>query len=450
MAFDNMERSKKQIVYTATDIQKYLSGKLTPAEMHAIEKAALEDPFLAEAMEGYEAMRTKNSEKELAFLKNQFSPEASGKVIPLKTVNRFTSLKIAAAVLVILGGISITYLLTAPGTGDNKSIAKTVTRQDTVVQTVPETREVDTIASIAKTGRSTPPATPAIVPPVVRTDQEVIQDTQLIYRPEILEKKDTRQISGGGYVRDQQASQPSQNPSTSNNAVTFSQEKSEAQAVATNRLDDKRQLENFTKQTNQVTLKSFAAQVVGPDNTPLPFANVSVVNKEVGTYADARGNFRLVAADSAITVEIKSAGYLPRNITLKSDGSPNRIVLAEDDVELKEKTMVAGKVVPADRKRRAVLVPDSVINVEPADGWNNYDTYITNNLSIPTEILQKKVHGEVEVSFEVESNGAITNMKVDKSLCQDCDEAALRVIKDGPRWKVKKGKKATAKVRVKF
>src|SRR4051812_34320278 len=38
------------------DIEKYLSGKLTPAEMHALEKKALTDPFLADALEGGESI----------------------------------------------------------------------------------------------------------------------------------------------------------------------------------------------------------------------------------------------------------------------------------------------------------------------------------------------------------------------------------------------------------
>ncbi|MDQ2658590.1 MAG: hypothetical protein M3Y60_14295, partial [Bacteroidota bacterium] len=36
------------------DIEKYLQGKLSSAEMHALEKEALSDPFLAEALEGVE------------------------------------------------------------------------------------------------------------------------------------------------------------------------------------------------------------------------------------------------------------------------------------------------------------------------------------------------------------------------------------------------------------
>lgn len=39
--------------YSAADIQRYLQGSMTRAEMHALEKAALDDPFLADALEGY-------------------------------------------------------------------------------------------------------------------------------------------------------------------------------------------------------------------------------------------------------------------------------------------------------------------------------------------------------------------------------------------------------------
>ncbi|MBT1686614.1 hypothetical protein [Dawidia soli] len=34
------------------DIERYLNGELSPAEMHALEKKALYDPFLADALEG--------------------------------------------------------------------------------------------------------------------------------------------------------------------------------------------------------------------------------------------------------------------------------------------------------------------------------------------------------------------------------------------------------------
>ena len=38
--------------FSAEYIRKYLEGKLPADEMHALEKAALDDPFLADAIEG--------------------------------------------------------------------------------------------------------------------------------------------------------------------------------------------------------------------------------------------------------------------------------------------------------------------------------------------------------------------------------------------------------------
>ena len=49
------EQRKNNTPYTLLDIEQYLQGKLSPAEMHALEKAAVQDPFLADAIEGYQS-----------------------------------------------------------------------------------------------------------------------------------------------------------------------------------------------------------------------------------------------------------------------------------------------------------------------------------------------------------------------------------------------------------
>jgi len=48
-----VSEEKNIVNYTAADIEKYWKGKLSSAEMHAMEKAAMDDPFLADALEGY-------------------------------------------------------------------------------------------------------------------------------------------------------------------------------------------------------------------------------------------------------------------------------------------------------------------------------------------------------------------------------------------------------------
>ena len=48
-----MTQSSKNNSYTAADFERYYAGTMTAAERHALEKAALDDPFLADALEGY-------------------------------------------------------------------------------------------------------------------------------------------------------------------------------------------------------------------------------------------------------------------------------------------------------------------------------------------------------------------------------------------------------------
>jgi len=55
---------------------------------------------------------------------------------------------------------------------------------------------------------------------------------------------------------------------------------------------------------------------------------------------------------------------------------------------------------------------------EPADGWDNYDSYLANNLNAPEDIKDiksKQGGGNVEVSFEVDANGIVSVSAQDKA-----------------------------------
>lgn len=60
-----MFNNNQHINYSKADIEKYLQGKMTNAERNALEKAALIDPFLADAIEGYELANTETANKVL-------------------------------------------------------------------------------------------------------------------------------------------------------------------------------------------------------------------------------------------------------------------------------------------------------------------------------------------------------------------------------------------------
>ncbi|MEK7225573.1 MAG: TonB family protein, partial [Bacteroidota bacterium] len=74
-----------------------------------------------------------------------------------------------------------------------------------------------------------------------------------------------------------------------------------------------------------------------------------------------------------------------------------------------------------------------------------------NNLNAPEEIKTKQNNGgQVQVSFEVNKDGEPVNIKVEKSLCAKCDKEAIRLIKEGPKWRRNANKKGRTTVTINF
>lgn len=61
--------------------------------------------------------------------------------------------------------------------------------------------------------------------------------------------------------------------------------------------------------------------------------------------------------------------------------------------------------------------------------------FLRNNIKYPQLALQNKIQGRVYVSFIIEKDGSLTNMKVLQGIGAGCDEEALRVARLMPKWK---------------
>ncbi len=480
-----MNNKENDIIYNANDIQEYLSGKLTPLQMHAMEKAALDDPFLAEAIEGYEGLQHDDWKDQLAALKNEFAGEKNQAKVVAMHQRKNNWWKVAAAVLLIGGTATIAYKLT--GKKEQKDIAQAVepkaktagadtTKNDIAKAETTLTTTNSQLSTLnnAESDKSNITSGNASTGSAIETFK--LADSTFVYTPpkkqEVkADRKQNENVAPDDEVKDKNNTAANVHPPASeNNAAVLPNKKiaeenkyynSNGRVNAngnSNVIQFQKAKTTADKDFFAADLKketqlnhNFRAQVVGPDNSPLPFANISIKSENFGTYADAKGNFRLISADSLLTVEVKAAGYQPQFYTLQSFVQQNKIVLAEEDAASRYKT-ISGNSTTAKAKtsRRATLLKDSLVNVEPADGWDNYNTYVDNNIEIPDDILKKDIHGQVELSFDVSANGTISNIRVDKSLCDNCDELAKRLIEQGPQWKVKKGKKGKGKITVQF
>jgi hypothetical protein len=90
------------------------------------------------------------------------------------------------------------------------------------------------------------------------------------------------------------------------------------------------------------------------------------------------------------------------------------------------------------KKAKEVRKEDEEETAEPVDGWGNYDIYLSNNKRLPSE-KNKTTGGFVEVSFIVNKAGMLYDFKIERSTCSACNKEAIRLIKEGPKWRLTEG-----------
>ncbi|WP_454804447.1 energy transducer TonB [Mucilaginibacter phyllosphaerae] len=68
-------------------------------------------------------------------------------------------------------------------------------------------------------------------------------------------------------------------------------------------------------------------------------------------------------------------------------------------------------------------------------GDGAFGKYLGNNIKYPAIARENNVQGRVVLTFVVERDGSLTDIKVLRSLGSGTDEEAIRVLKKSPKWK---------------
>ena len=145
-----MSESPKYNSFSASDIERYHKGQMSAAERHALEKAALDDPFLADALEGYAF--TSTPAEDLKAIKNRLEERLNRrKTVPLAS-KKYRWLQVAALFLVLAGSGWFAY---HSGLFSKKEIATVPTAQKRTVETNPVPSLPDTPALVQTETAST-------------------------------------------------------------------------------------------------------------------------------------------------------------------------------------------------------------------------------------------------------------------------------------------------------
>lgn len=436
MAQDNHIRT-----YTALDIEKYHKGQMSPADMHAMEKAALDDPFLADAIEGYSTPGVQVS-TDIAELKKRLEQKTEqAKVIPIQPAGnrKYPFLRIAAmiAVLLVAG-----YLITR-FTLNKKDDGLADRRETTTIGTPGAKKDTSTTPVFAPSTQDQmeddQKNTATAIKPAVPGNQGPVHNPAKLITTEVATAPDR---DGGGTVPtvsrsinadsisfdDKLAKQEVAKDMAADKAIAMEQEK-KAKSVSSGTIDAAKRADNNQR---ALAMNTFRGRVTDQSNNGIPFANVTAIQDNAGTYTDANGYFNFRSPDTVLDVQVRSIGF-ENNLSRMRNVSPtNRVVLSEDR-SMNEVVISNNRPNTEARARRSNVTLEEP---EPADGWTNYDAYLANNLNVPDEYRSKPSSNQtVEVSFEVDKNGEPVNIRIERSLCKKCDNEAIRLIKEGPKWK---------------
>lgn len=402
-----MENEQPHINYSAADFERYHNGSMPAAERWQLEKAALDDPFLADALEGF-ALTPTPTEDSIALQKRLdvrlAKEEKKGRVLPFGT---FKALRIAA-LFILLAGLGYLVYKTA-GKGP----------KDLAVQTVP--------APPVISKKDTLTTAPTAEQPVVKSEEkEVVKNSvpeRPAQRPEqktILPKEEEHPVAMTKQAPT--AATPSLTASAADTINIFKKDEIDVQrSVSTRRMEANAQ-------------NLYKGKVVDEKNNPVPNVSVTIKNKKVGTTTDGNGEFTLSAPDTALNVVVNSVGF---------DAKEKRIIpQAENEVVLKQNNNALAEVVvvgygtnkKSRTKNRETI---TIKNGSPVNDLDSFKTTLKTELKKVADSLGKNIKGKMILSFSVDKNGEPIAIKVDQSIAEEIDAAAIQFLKQ-TQWKATK------------
>eukprot|EP01012_Entosiphon_sulcatum_P049657 TRINITY_DN68313_c0_g1_i1.p1 TRINITY_DN68313_c0_g1~~TRINITY_DN68313_c0_g1_i1.p1 ORF type:complete len:412 (-),score=54.09 TRINITY_DN68313_c0_g1_i1:360-1595(-) len=411
--------------------------------MHFVERQALEDPFVAEALEGLK--QSPKRKQTLSILQKQLYDRVSQKPIKRKLWGITTQrLSIAATATVAFIAVSILFFMRETNRRNaevaarkkegvivrldsSTAVASTQPKTDTVVQSATKSALVDQAIADAKTGDLAKNSrTKTVIQPAERAVAE--QKAVLGYNQAIIAK------SENSLAR----SKAKAEPNALNETVIAA---APAPAFGSNKI-------------------AFSGNVVNQSNgQPIQGAVVKLAGSKNVTATDAKGYFYLPADSNAKDKDllINAIGFKEAPVVGLQD--PNAIKSAlSGNKTLNEIALITGS---NGQKKENIRAPKITLRAEQnLDGKAaeeitkpvpvsiiNYTQYLESNNKLYNP---KGPEQFVILSFKVKKNGRPTNIAVIKSLNKKADAEAMRLIQSGPDWVLPKNGTDSVEISVKF
>ena len=408
----------------------YIRGLRKGKEAHRLERESMQDPFLADAMDGYSQVEG-NHEQRIEKLRMQVSAHSAK-----KKNTRAITWSIAAC-LAIGFGVSSYFLFLKKSMTDEVFIAKESVSSKLAEPAIPPTPAIPATPTV--------PATPqkeiALATAKVKTDSTPASEDSTPVSEITARQADKKDM----IAKIQATSQPQQGVPVA--TVPVMEEVSEETAalqevVATmdtfeSESDKKMKLAKVATILPQKNM--IKGRVTDEKGEPLIGASVTYKGTNIGTITNMNGEFSLVKKDDKKRLTAEYIGYDP--VEIQVDTSRTMLIAMNENKQALNEVVVVGYGAKKNKKSTTLGSDAKVkeqaekeITPQPVIGKRSYQKYLKEHLVRPTDEKCAQVKGKVVLTFLVNKEGRPFYIKVKESLCESADKEAIRLIQEGPDW----------------
>lgn len=387
-------------------LRRWLRGETRASEQSRLERATQDDPFLADAWEGFNQNPQADHLHNIEALQSKIAARVQNKQRKASPVIIWLPRLAAAAAVLLLLTFSWKWLF-SPAAPEDLAIQIPKTEAEATPQadsTVPEVADVQVNKPKENTPdvaarRSAPPAPQ----PLIRSEEE--------------KSKEVENADDGNLA-----------------LVESTEAKPKADAVSTENPN------NAARASGNAADKDLAKVSPPPAATrdvatlkPIPTVGGIVlddrgqralgipVQRDANTFAitNREGSFELPSAAPA-EVQVVATDFETQSLRLDNN---------DEKVVLQRKTKAQKKSFDASDRREGVGYPS------PIGGFEKFEQYIKDNLEMPFEAKKHMMGGTVTLEFTFEKDGTPTRFNILRGLGFGCDQAAQHLIENGPQWK---------------
>ena len=400
----------------------YIRGLRKGKEAHRLEKESMQDPFLADAMDGYNQVEG-NHEQRIEKLRMQVSAHSA------KKKSTYAITWSIAACLIIGFGISSYFLFLKKSMTDEVFIAEESVSIKLAEPAAPPTPAIPATPTV--------PATPqkeiALATTKVKTDSTPISEItarQADKKDMIAEIQTTSQPQGAPVAAVPMMEEVSEETAALQEVVatidTFESESDKKMKLA--------KVATILPQKNMIK-----GRVTDGKGEPLIGASVTYKGTNIGTITNMNGEFSLVKKDDKKRLTAEYIGYDP--VEIQVDTSRTMLIAMNENKQALNEVVVVGYGAKKNKKSTTLGSDAKVkeqtekeITLQPVIGKRSYQKYLKEHLVRPTDEKCAQVKGKVVLTFLINKEGRPFYIKVKESLCESADKEAIRLIQEGPDW----------------